>query len=162
MSKPAALVQPAAVVVKKKKNTLLTVLPVVALVAFLFGAYQIGYRVAINGFVPAVVKVDLGARPVVDDLGQFTTNLAGDGGLDYIKVDVVLSLPVAARTQLAAEPDLVQNTVLATLRSQNVLQVGGSEGMVVLKGLLAKNLDAILKGRKVYNVYFTDFIVQPG
>ncbi len=143
-------------------SPLLMAMPVVVLVAFLFGAYQVGYRVTLTGFVPAVVKQDLGAQPVLDDLGSFTTNLAGDGGQDYIKVDVVLNLPVAAKTQMDAQPDLVQNTVLATLRSQNVIEVNGSEGMVLLKRLLAKNLDAILKGRKVYNVYFTDFIVQPG
>ena len=55
---------------------------------------------------------------------------------------------------------MIRDTVLAVLRSQNVQDLSGEEGMQRLRETLRERLDAVLERTRVVRVLFVEFVIQ--
>ncbi|MEW6523400.1 MAG: flagellar basal body-associated FliL family protein [Bacillota bacterium] len=97
----------------------------------------------------------------VHSLGEFITNLRGDGGRHYIRVRIDVELTGSrARRELEEKGSLVRDVVLAVLRGQSVEELTGEEGMGRLRGILRDRLNQVLEHAQVGKVLFVEFVIQ--
>lgn len=102
------------------------------------------------------------AEPVIiRELGEFITNLRGEAGRHFIRVRINVELAGEGAEEEAVEKAfLIRDTVLAVLRSQNVQDLSGEEGMQRLRETLRERLDAVLERTRVVRVLFVEFVIQ--
>lgn len=93
--------------------------------------------------------------------GSFTTNLADNGGQNFIKVDLTLGLSdTGAEKALKAQSVAMQNAILYCLRAQSYAEVSGSTGMSHLATVITQALNPLAAPGRVVKVYFTNFVDQ--
>ncbi len=100
------------------------------------------------------------AGPIVP-LTSFVVNLADPGGRRYLKVTLELELDKKETEQeLKTRLPEIRDQIILALSSKTFQQVQGVAGKTVLREELTARLNSILKGGKVKNSFFTEFVVQ--
>lgn len=92
---------------------------------------------------------------------EYTVNLADSGQRRYLKVSVALAY---ANKRLAKElgkrQAQIRDLMITTLRSQCADDLSGSEGLEALREEIKTAINGILDTGRIYEVYFTSFLVQ--
>ncbi len=132
----------------------------VVLVVFVAGMVAVG-AVYVMTRKPVVKQAEPPKRALYS-AGDFTTNLAPDGGKTrFIKVKVELEIAdEKGLEELTRQHAVIRDQILSVLRSKNAEDVSEETGMAALGRHLANRLNGVLKGVEITGVYFTDFVVQ--
>lgn len=104
------------------------------------------------------------AQPGVLSLEAFITNLADSDGDRYIKCTMRLALDryETAEKVKGSEISLtrIRDRILTLLSSKTYGQIASSEGKENLRKEIREQVDPLLDGGKVTDVYYSEFIVQ--
>ncbi len=99
-------------------------------------------------------------QPKIVHLGEFITNLAGvDRRFVKVQVDVKADSEEAGR-EIVSRSSEVRDAVLLVLRSKNVTDLAGPEGMKKLGVEISDSINQILTTGDVLAVYFVEFAIQ--
>lgn len=127
---------------------------------------------------PNAPAIPLPGEGIMYDTGTKIVNLADPGGRRYLKVAIVLefvphdvayyTLPKDQRTaaqnafnqEMALKKPLIDDTLTTLLSAKTYEQVYSLEGKNELKQEILQQLGTILRGERIVNVYFTDFVIQ--
>jgi flagellar basal body-associated protein FliL len=109
----------------------------------------------------------LGARgeapppATVLSLGEFVTNLDGDGGRRFIRVRIdVEAVGERPQRELEGKSSLLRDAVFAVLRAQSYDKLSGEQGMRGLEAVLLERLNALLESVNLRRVFFVEFVIQ--
>jgi len=108
-----------------------------------------------------VTSTEVGA---LVDIGEFTSNLASDGGSRFIKVKVVLGLS-EDEEKLKAEVSQeklpkIQDTIINLLRSKTAEELSEADAADKLKVQIKDKINEFLTKGRVGDVYFTYLVIQ--
>jgi flagellar basal body-associated protein FliL len=128
---------------------------------FLAGAAALlWFLVLAPGEASGSTPADAGDAVAVE-VGQFLTNLSGEGSRRLLRLNLVLSVTDRrAAKELGEKANLVKSEVLALLRSKQLAEVEGGEGMQQLGLEIVARINLFLGREAVLRAYFTDFIIQ--
>ena len=103
-----------------------------------------------------------GEPPVgIYSLGEFVTNLSGEGGRRFIRVRVDVEVAgYGAKRELELKHSLIRNGVLSVLRACHHEEVEDDVGMALLAGRLREGINDILDTANVERVLFVELVVQ--
>jgi flagellar FliL protein len=109
------------------------------------------------------------AEPPLADRGllsfePFLVNLADAGGTRFLKVNVQLVLGTAEEAKHVQETPVVlmelRSAILEILTQQSASALVTAPGKQALKAAIKANIATLLKGQKVIDVLFSEFVVQ--
>lgn len=125
-----------------------------------FGGYMIASKKASS---KDNVKSDKGERKelLVYALENFTVNLADEGGKRYAKVKVSLGYEENSKLaeELAANKDIVSDSIISVLRSKKSTEIDSSHEKLV-KDAIKEKVNSVLLNGQIEEVYFVEILVQ--
>jgi flagellar basal body-associated protein FliL len=93
-------------------------------------------------------------------LGNFTANLAGSGGYQFIKASIVVEVDDdKVISELEKRSPQIRDQIITILRESN-LEAVREPGANIIKHLMINNLNNILNKGQITNVWFTKLVVQ--
>jgi flagellar FliL protein len=101
------------------------------------------------------------ALGLIFNMETFVVNLNDPGGKRYLKTKIDLEY---TRVELAEEltqrlPQL-RDVILLLLSNKSLDEIQGVEGKIALRRELIMRINQVLKGGKIRNLYFTQFVIQ--
>ncbi len=94
------------------------------------------------------------------NLGEFTVNLSGSGGYQFIKATMVVEVNQdEVITELDKRNPQVRDIIILTLREQMIEDIE-EPGAQVIKNQLMIRVNQILRSGKIINIWFTQLVVQ--
>lgn len=150
---------------KKKPNLKLIIGGVIALVAVVgISSFMTSYLVSQNidgGKSTSAATEALPQSGPMVEMGEFTTNLEGNEGANYIKVKITFEVTdedvVKEVNDKAPMMDHIINNVL---RGKSKEELNAKDSMDKLAQLLKKNLNQKLTDGRIIDIYFPSFIVS--
>lgn len=97
------------------------------------------------------------------ELGAFTVNLAGTGGLSsrYLRATVTVELSDKAAVQeLTALQAQVRDRVIDVMRRRTAEELASVDGTEALRKEIVAAINALLTKGRALDVFFTEFIIQ--
>ncbi|EEG76518.1 flagellar basal body-associated FliL family protein [Dethiobacter alkaliphilus] len=92
---------------------------------------------------------------------DFTVNLSDSGQRNYLKATITLAYE---ERRLAGELEerkaQIRDLIINTMRSKAVNDVSDGDGTEKLRGELIEEVNSVLSGGEIVEIYFTDFLVQ--
>lgn len=146
-----------------------------------FLAFQLAPKtITVNQVVHETREPGEGDELPVHPLGDFVVNLADVSGSRFLKISISAKVysedfeqfPTMKEEQkhayiarieedMAHQTAAIKDVVISTLSRKTSDEVIGQENKLALKVELKENLNKIMHGEfKIYDIYFTDFIVQ--
>jgi flagellar FliL protein len=93
-------------------------------------------------------------------VGEFTTNVSGDEGNHYLKVEVFIEVPdKKAQKSMEEYMPVIKDTILGVLSSKSIADLD-VRNRDALKVEMKKKMNSVLGANVVNSVYFTNFILQ--
>ena len=93
-------------------------------------------------------------------LGDFTVNLAGSGGYQFIKASVVVEVTTEeVITELEKRSPQVRDAIISIMRDARISEIENPEATEIKERLKIK-LNKILTTGKISHVWFTQLVVQ--
>ncbi|MFZ7125686.1 MAG: flagellar basal body-associated FliL family protein [Desulfobacterales bacterium] len=94
-------------------------------------------------------------------LDTFIVNLADEGGKRYLRVSMNLELKSTEMTEeFNKRLPQIRDVILMVLPTKRFEDVRTVEGKTALRGEIMSRLNELLKGNRVSNIYFTEFVIQ--
>ena len=149
----------------KKTLQLLVVLTSAVLVISLISAGA-AFFVLMSKNTPATKKVivekpELGE---IQNLGEFTVNLADPTESHYLRADVVMELDYGSSAKLTEEIDhrmpQIKDIVISSLGAKTSVQLADPENRDAMKKEIKDKINAILNRGQIAKVFFTSFAIQ--
>lgn len=95
------------------------------------------------------------------DLDPFVVNLADHPEIRYLKVTIKLDLSSPKLTgEIESSMPQIRDSMLILLSSKDFASVRTVEGKMTLREEILQRINHILKGGRVTNAYFTEFVAQ--
>lgn len=93
-------------------------------------------------------------------LGDFTVNLAGSGGYQFIKSSIVVEVTTdEVIKELEKRSPQVRDVIISIMRNAQISEIEDPEAKAI-KEKLQSNLNTILNTGKISHVWFTQLVVQ--
>jgi len=93
-------------------------------------------------------------------LGDFTVNLSGSGGYQFIKSSIVVEVDnEEVITELEKRSPQVRDVIISTMRNAEISEIE-EPGARNLKTKIRNDINSLLNAGQVKNVYFTQLVVQ--
>ncbi len=100
-------------------------------------------------------------REIVADLEPFAVNLAGPGFSHYLRISVRLSLSQEQdKERIKDAAPQIRDALLMLLTSKKADELLTTDGKTILRGEIAKKINAAAGSQVVLAVYFKDFLIQ--
>ena len=94
-------------------------------------------------------------------LETFIVNLADEGGKRYLRVTMDLELSAnTVEADLKQRLPQMRDSILMVLPSKRFTEIRTIEGKIGLRNEVIANLNDILGGEYITNIYFTEFVIQ--
>lgn len=143
------------------RNIMITVIVVAAIVCLTATAFALMKL----GVLPTVSAAGIGeSAPSQWKLDEFIVNLADGDEARYLKVNIVLE--VSGRVERGGEdtpnPEEIKarDAIITVLTRKTYRELLSDEGKTSLKAQLKDQLNTVLSGFEVKNIYFTSFAMQ--
>jgi flagellar FliL protein len=94
------------------------------------------------------------------ELDQFIVNLADTPEIRYLKVSIMLELPVGRNAQVTDRMPQIRDSLLILLSSKTSDAIRTVEGKMELREEIVQRVNAVLGANVVTAAYFTDFVAQ--
>lgn len=148
---------------KKPLNLKLIIGGVVILLALVgVSSFMTSYLVSknIDPKAPKTAEALPQSGPTVD-LGEFTTNLAGNEGTTYIKIKITVEVTDEdAVTEVNEKIPMMDHLINTVLRNKTKEELNEKDSMDKLAELLKKTLNQKMNEGRVLDVYFPSFIIS--
>jgi len=116
---------------------------------------------AAEGTEGSAEKATAGKNKVNFPLENFIVNLADPGGKRYLSTRIVLELnDKDVVPSLEKKVPEMRDRILMILPTKTFKEIQSVEGKNELKGTLITELNGVLQGRQVTNIFFQEFVVQ--
>jgi flagellar basal body-associated protein FliL len=144
---------------KKKKGKLIIIILAVVLV---LGASALFFFLKNPDFIDGVFNKEEVLVEQQIQLDQFIVNLKNDdSNNNYLKTVIVFGYLNAEDALIITEnDDKIRDKILQILRDKRKEELEDTEGTENLKVQIKDEINVLLGGTPVYNVYFTDFMMQ--
>ncbi|HOB22828.1 MAG: hypothetical protein GX766_06685 [Firmicutes bacterium] len=139
-------------------SRMLTIGIVAIVVATLGTSFLTSYL--LRGDRPAAEQNTRPKNLVTMPVGDFTVNLADQGGNHYLRTSISLAVKSSALANLQAEEPQIRDITIGVLRSKEKAALQDKKGLEALRKELLDRLNQALGEGKVFAIYFTDFVVQ--
>jgi len=94
-------------------------------------------------------------------LGTLIVNLADEGGKRYLRVSIELELESQELTEeVEKRLPQVRDSILMILPTKTFNDINTTPGKIAVRDELIAAMNGIVKGGKIKNLYFTEFVVQ--
>ncbi|MCF8067783.1 MAG: flagellar basal body-associated FliL family protein [Desulfobacterales bacterium] len=94
-------------------------------------------------------------------LDFFVVNLADPGGKRYLKTKVEMEyFGEEIKAELEARLPQLRDAVLIHLSSKSINEIQTIEDKIALKNELILRINQLIRGGKISNLYFTEFVIQ--
>jgi len=108
---------------------------------------------------PVIKEVEPIGTPV--KLDDFIVNLADKESKRYVRIGITLEVKSSgAADEVQKRLPQVRDAVIVSLSNKLSEDIEGAEGKELLRKTLLTKINDILAISKVYNLYFTDFVIQ--
>lgn len=98
--------------------------------------------------------------PMVD-LGEYTTNLSGNEGANYIKVKITFEVSTEeAVKEMETKAPMVKHLINSVLRSKSKEELNEKDGMDKLAQLLKKTVNQKMIEGRILETYFPSFVIS--
>ena len=139
--------------------------------AVFFGGLFVVYTLISDKINVVLEEVMLGQdEPVVKEveaigqmfkLDDFVVNLADKDTKRYIRVGITLEIKTAAAVdEVQKRLPQVRDAIIVNLSSKQAEDIEGETGKDFLRKSLLIKINEVLSIGKIYNLYFTDFVIQ--
>jgi flagellar FliL protein len=92
------------------------------------------------------------------EVGDFTVNLADEGGKNYLKISVFLGYDdKKLNEELTDKKPMIRDAVIEILRTKKVEDIN-SKNMESIKMEMIKNINPLLQKGTLNNIYFSDIL----
>ena len=93
-------------------------------------------------------------------LGEYVVNLAGSGGYQFIKANIVVEVDdKKVISELEKRSPQIRDTIIIILREQQIEDIEDPKAEIIKTQLLTR-INKILNSGKIEHVWFTQFVVQ--
>jgi len=110
---------------------------------------------------------DGGEKEGMDKLGPimpldpFIVNLSGDGGRNYLKLEITLEFDKeVVQVEVENKMPMIKDSILLLLATKSFESIQTAEGKLMLKNEIITRLNRFLSTGVIQNLYFTNFVVQ--
>lgn len=110
---------------------------------------------------------DGGEKEGMDKLGPimpldpFIINLSGDGGRNYLKLEITLEFDKeVVQVEVKDKMPMIKDSILLLLATKSFESIQTAEGKLMLKNEIITRLNRFLSTGVIQNLYFTNFVVQ--
>jgi len=110
---------------------------------------------------------DDGEKEGMDKLGPimpldpFIVNLSGDGGRNYLKLEITLEFDKeGVQVEVENKMPMIKDSILLLLATKSFESIQPAEGKLMLKNEIITRLNRFLSTGVIQNLYFTNFVVQ--
>jgi flagellar FliL protein len=110
---------------------------------------------------------DDGEKEGMDKLGPimpldpFIVNLSGDGGRNYLKLEITLEFDKeVVQVEVENKMPRIKDSILLLLATKSFESIQTAEGKLMLKNEIITRLNRFLSTGVIQNLYFTNFVVQ--
>ena len=94
-------------------------------------------------------------------LDTFIVNLADKGGNRYLRLSMDLELEdESTKEELSLRTSQIRDGILMLVTTRSVETIQTTKGKNDLRGEIIEQMNGILKGKKVKNIFFTEFVIQ--
>jgi flagellar basal body-associated protein FliL len=144
---------------KKKKGKLIIIILAVVLV---LGASALFFFLKNPDFIDGIFNKEEVLVEQQIQLDQFIVNLKSDNSNNnYLKTVIVLGyLNAEDALIITGNDNKIRDKILQILRDKTKEELEDTEGTENLKVEIKDEINILLGGTQVYNVYFTDFMMQ--
>lgn len=102
--------------------------------------------------------------PYKYSMDEFLVNLADEGGKRYFKVKLTLGYDTKKTKEMTTEftdkTDNLRDAIISVLRAKKSTDLVTQKNIDDLKKELIMKINPIFENGKVYNIYFTDILIQ--
>jgi len=150
-----------------KKTLIIIILGAAVFFGGLFTLYMlisdkiedVRFEVQSNNEEPLVKEVDpIGQMIKLDD---FVVNLADKDSRRYVRIGMTLEVKSSsAEDELKKRSAQVRDAIMVTLSDKRSEDIEGADGKEFLRRTLLARINDVLVIGKVFNLYFTDFVIQ--
>jgi len=114
-----------------------------------------------SAHAPATPEVKKEVPGPIYPLETFIVNLADRGKERYLRVTIQLQLEkLALKEEMDQRLPQIRDRILTIVPTKSYETVTALEGKAALRDELLRNLNEVLQGGKITNLYFTEFVVQ--
>jgi flagellar FliL protein len=94
-------------------------------------------------------------------LDPFIVNLSGDGGRNYLKLEITLEFDKeVVQVEVENKMPMIKDSILLLLATKSFESIQTAEGKLMLKNEIITRLNRFLSTGVIQNLYFTNFVVQ--
>lgn len=110
---------------------------------------------------PAVAGQEVKRSGPMVDLGEYTTNLSGNEGANYIKVKITFEVSnEEAVKELETKAPMVKHLINSVLRGKSKEELNEKDGMDKLAQLLKKAVNQKMVEGRILETYFPSFVIS--
>lgn len=143
----------------KSKKFVLILLALLLVLAGSAGAFLYYNNPAVRGFFARESKH---AELENLDMGEMVVNLAANGGMHYLRLNVIIEYPREKKLaeEIKKKRYQLADVIIANLRNKTFSEVSSTDSIERLKKSLLNEINSHLEKGQAVGLYFTDFLIQ--